>query len=191
MIPKDKGNMQVTQKGNFVGGHLIGGDQINNTIFEISPTHALGCLLERLEKEMASGSAAQGLIDELKRFSEPVETNPLGIVKKLENGNRSDLIDYAMQAKEQFAKKLAKNTFFESAQEIHALLLSKIYSIFTHQIAPAIKRGEDRAIIDGMVRCLIIEPIVADLQQTPFRYYDEHVHGMLYYLTGNCYINWT
>jgi len=37
---------------------------------------------------------------------------------------------------------------------------------------------------------MIIDPLVAELQKTSFRYYDVEVSGMLFYLTGNCYVRW-
>jgi len=191
------GEPHTTQCDNIAGGDVVGRDKHVNAqsthlhLPAPSSVGQLARLLERLTIEERQGNQAAGLIEELKRFCEPVEANPIGVEQKLLDGGRADLIEFALQAKEQFAKKLARNTFFESAQEIHALLLSKIYSVFWNEIIPQIRAGASRAIIDVLVRERIIDPIVGELQSTPFRYYDEHVHGMLYYLTGNCYVKWT
>jgi len=180
----------VTQSGNTAGGNIIGGNQTNLTLGTLSPTGVLSQLLDKLVKEQKADLRAQSIIEELKRFHEPQETVPIGLTTKLEKGGRNDLIPFATEAKERFAKKLAKETLFESAQEIHALVLSRIYSVFSTQISPLIKSGADRQAVDALIRVQIIEPIVSELQNTPFRYYDEHVYGMIYYLTGNCYVKW-
>jgi LmbE family N-acetylglucosaminyl deacetylase len=156
----------------------------------VSPTGALRGLLQRLQSEQMADERAKKIIDELKRFSEPQEEVPVGLDRKLKDGGRHDLVDFATRAKEHFAKNLAQNTFFESAQEIHALFLSRIYTVFSTEISPQIKAGASRAVVDALIRRLIIEPVVAELQLTPFRYYDDHIYGMLYYLTGNCYVKW-
>ena len=180
------------QSDNVAGGDIVGGHKVttNLNIGSPSPTGALRRLLEKLQHEQATDTRARKIIDELKRFDEPQDPVPLGLQQKLADGKRDDLVEFATKTKEQFVKKLAQNTFFESAQEIHALFLSRIYCIFNTQVLPQIKEGVDRQVIDALIRAHIIDPIVAELQETPFRYYDEHVHGMLYYLTGNCYVKW-
>ena len=182
----------VNQSGNTAGGDIVAGNLAKTVvnIGTISPTGVLTRLLDKLTQEQKADVQAKKIIDELKRFQEPQDPVPLGLDVKLTNGKRDDVIHFATQAKERFMKKLAQETLFESAQEIHALVLSRIYSIFWTQISPAIKTGASRVAVDALIRTQIIEPIVAELQNTPFRYYDEHVHGMLYYLTGNCYLRW-
>jgi hypothetical protein len=189
----DEPKNTVSQSGNLAGGHIVGGNLINETtvnIGTISPTGVLTRLLEKLVREQKADARAQKIIEELKRFQEPQEPVPIGLDTKLTNGNRADVIHFATQAKERFVKKLAQESLFESAQEIHALVLSRIYSVFCTQISPAIKSGTDRMVVDALVRAQIIEPIVMELQNTPFGYYDEHVFGMIFFLTGNCYLKW-
>jgi hypothetical protein len=182
----------VAQSENRAGGDVVGGNKntTNLAIGSVSPTDAITRLLERLIREQKADVQAQTIIDELKRFQVPQEPVPVGLEQKLKDGCREDIIHFATTAKQEFAKKLAKETLFESAQEIHALVLSRIYCMFSTQISPAIKTGADRLAVDALIRAQIIDPIVAELQNTPFRYYDEHVYGMIFYLTGNCYLKW-
>jgi len=53
----------------------------------------------------------------------PIET-------KLIEGNRGDLIDFAMETKERFAKQLVLHTHFESAQKIHLHLCHAFGAFF-------------------------------------------------------------
>ena len=179
------------QTRNRVGGDIVGRDKTSTVqIGSVPATFALRRLVEKLAEEQKNDIRAKEIIAELKRYQVPLDPVPISLEQKLKDGHREDIVIFATEAKEQFAKKLAKNTFFESAQEIHALLLSKIYCVFKAQVLPQIQQGADRLAVDRLVQTLIIDPIVVELQETPFRYYDEHVHGMLYYLTGNCYIVW-
>lgn len=182
--------LSVTQSNNTVGGDLVGGNKYE---FSFQPTSAIAAvriLLEKLQAEQKTDQRASAIIDDLRRFGEPIETEPIGLEKKLSDGGREYQIRFALEAKQQFVKKIAENTLFESAQEIHVLVLSKIYSVFSTEISNLISQGSSREIVDQAIRHLIIDPLVADLQITSFRYYDTEIFGMLYYLTGNCYINW-
>jgi hypothetical protein len=183
---------RTTQSNNVTGGDVVAGDKIQHSFTMSTPSPAGGLmhLLKRLQEEQRGDARAQEMIDELKRFTEPKERIPIGVEQKLTDGGRTDLIAFALQAKEDFAKKLAQNTFFESAQEIHALFLSRIYSVFSTRILPMIRDGAHPDVVNTLIQTWIIEPTVAELQQTPFRYYDDHVQGMLFYLTGNCHIVW-
>lgn len=180
----------VIQTGNKAARDVIGGDQWNVNLPAPSIA-ALTVLLEKLSKEQENDERAKEVIAELLRFQEPKEPTPIGLEKKLADGGRSHHIEFALEAKECFVKKLAKNTLFESAQEIHVFVLGRIYTVFRTHIATLISQGASLDVVDAAVRTLIIEPLVAELQETSFRYYDEEVYGMLFYLTGNCYIRWT
>lgn len=179
----------IRQEGNNAARDVIG--QKIELIYQAPAIDALTKLVESLRKEQKDDIKAYAVIEELQRYREPKEPIPIGLQKKLDDGGRQYQVEYAMEAKELFAKKLAENTFFESAQEIHALVLSKIHSEFNIHISKLIADGANIEEVNAVVQMRIIDPLVSDLQKTPFRYYAEVVYGMLYYLTGNCFIRWT
>lgn len=179
----------VTQSGNNASGDIIAGDQININF----PTPALSrltLLLQKFQAEQENDIQTKQVIDELLRYQEPRTPSPVGLEKKLEDGGRLYQVDYALEAKEAFVKKLARNTLFESAQEIHAMVLGKIHSVFRTQISSLISQNMPLDVVDKAIQLSIIDPLVTELQQTSFRYHDQEVWGMLYYLTWNCYIRW-
>src|SRR5262249_42754126 len=127
---------------------------------------------------------------ELQRYGEAKEDPLIPLEKKLVDGHREDLLEFAMETKERFTKELARHTHFLSAQKIHAHLLAKIWSVFSTRILPAIRSGQDRLAIERLIQSEIIDPTLADLRDNPFCYSDPDIQGMIYYLTGNCHITW-
>lgn len=183
----------IVQEGNKASGNIIGRDYINTNNFytqPATPSSLLLRLLEKLRAEIQLDSQTTCLINELQRYQEPKSKTTKTLATKLEEGNRKDLIEFATDAKETFTKKLTKFSLFESAQEIHALILARIHNIFNTQIRPLILVGADRIYIENSIQISIIDPIVLDLSTDPLRYYNTEAYGMLYFLTGNCHIDW-
>jgi hypothetical protein len=156
----------------------------------IAPSSRIAALLNRYHEEASSDHRTGEIIAELKRFTAPVVDDPLSLAEKLKAGNRADLVNFATETKEVFVKKLAKFTLFESAQAIHVHVLSRIYSVFETQILPMIRANAPRDKVELAIQHRIIEPVLADLQENPFGYSHLEIHGMVYYLTGNCKIVW-
>ncbi len=188
----------VLQHGNVAQGNIVGRDAIthveNVNYFEASksasPSSRLYGLLKKLEHEVAENAVVETILEELTRYREPKTKATKTLEEKLLEGGRADLVPYAIEAKESFTKKLTKYGFYESAQDIHAMILAKIVNAFNHRIKPLILAKAKRNDIEAEIHTSIIEPIVTDLSIPPLRYYDTEAYGMLYFLTGNCHIEW-
>ena len=111
---------------------------------------------------------------------------------KLTESGQSHLLYDALEAKERFAKRLKKTAFNPSLQEIYAHILGEIHSTFNLQIKPEISTAHKPGIIDNEIFKLAssIKVQIADSPADLGLDLTEVV-GMLYYLTGNCYIDWT
>lgn len=187
-------SVAITQRGNTAGHDIVGRDKNTTHIYQSvtpSPSAVLLDLLRRLKEEIGNDSKVETMLEELKRYHEPISKVTRTLEEKLTDGARSDSIGTALEAKEMFAKKLARFSLFQSAQEIHALVLARIWSLFRHQIHPLIVRGVAREHVESTIQNVIIQPLVAELYVAPLRYCDPEIYGMLYFLTGNCHIEWS
>ena len=188
-------NREVSQSNNEVEGDLAG-NNINKQTYNfgsssIGGKSQLEKLYDRLEKERQSSQVFSEIIDELLHFKSNVdETDFIGLEKKLENGNRINYLNFAEKAKEKFAKKLLLNEHSETAQQIYAFLLAKVYSSFELNIAPRIKENHPEIFINELVKQFIVNPLEEILGENLLRIYDDEINGMIFFLTGNCHIKW-
>lgn len=180
----------VEQSNNHAGGDVVAGNKTINQFGTPPPSSHLVWLLEQYQVEVENNVHTHEKLRELQRFGIAKEEPLIPLETKLIEGKRGDLIEFAMEAKEQFTKELARHTHFPSAQKIHAHLLSKIWSVFSTRILPAIRSGQERLAVERLIQTEIIDPTLAELRSNPFAYSDTEVQGMIYYLTGNCHIRW-
>jgi hypothetical protein len=182
---------RVNQRDNTAQGDIVGRDKIQNvTIGAPTRSSHIALLLSKLREEQSQKRETATTIPELRQFEQSREEPLVPLETKLREGHREDLLDFALEMKERFVKQLARNTLFESAQKIHYHFLERICSVFQTRIMPAIREKQPRLAIERLIQTEITDPILADLDDNPFLYSDRDVQGMLYYLTGNCYIRW-
>lgn len=187
---------KVNQEG-LVAGRDIAGRDINNTynlhaapIFHEDST--LKALLIEHEKEKKNDPAYRKFSDELNKFfSKSLRKNPRNLEEKLRDGGRDYLIESAMESKEKVTKKIKKYSYFKSAQEIYTYLLTNIRTAFLHEVQSKIK-SDDFLLhqIDDIVSNKIIGPFLHNLNGSSLGIDKNELYGLLYFLTGNCYIEW-
>lgn len=194
MTADDSSQQLLQQNNNQALGDIVGGNKSEitnvNQFGTPAPSSRLAQLLDRYRHELKNDERTSEKLEELQRYGEAKENPLIPIETKLKEGQRGDLIDFALETKECFAKQLARHTHFESAQKIHLHLLAHIWSVFQTRILPEIQAGQSRLAIERLIQSEIIDPTLADLRDNPFDYSDREVQGMLYYLTGNCHIRW-
>ncbi len=147
---------------------------------------------QKFEKDQEENTDFRGTIERLEHYKNSIDTTIIGLEKKLENGQRQEFYDFALRAKESFAKKIAEHTFSENAQQIYALLLGEVYVGFNNHVYPHILEGKDIASINAIVELSIVNHIENLLGEDAdvLEIYKEEINGMLYFLTGNCHIKW-
>jgi hypothetical protein len=170
-------------------GDVAGRDVITN-IFSgsTSPiTHLLSKLAEGEDEE------TRGFINRLKHFvSESSNENNkiIGLKTKLMNGGAEDYyILYATELKEEFAKLLEINSTSLHTQEVYVHLMSSIRSKFAHHIRPVLSHAPCPEILD-LLHEKVIMPTLAMVTPNPLQMNEETISGMLFYLTGNCHLEW-
>jgi len=147
-------------------------------------------LLEQFEEELKSDPKLSVFIEELDYYNKPFEGDVLGLEKKLTDGNLKEHIRFGLRAKERFYKKLFKFQYSEFAQRINLHLLSWVEKSFELQIYPKIVSGCSPEEACALVDSIIVNPLLAELENVALGYTSTELSGMLYYLTGNCHLKW-
>jgi hypothetical protein len=190
----EQGN-NVNQENNEVLGDQAGRDIIK-PVYNIGASSFGGIaqlerLYKRLQDERKNDITINDIIEELKHFkSQANSAEILELEVKLNNGNRVDLLDFALAVKEKFTMKLLRNEHSESAQEIFAVLLGKVWTSFQINVYPKIKEGHPNEFINSLIQEHIVKPLEEILGENLLKLYDQEIHGMIYFLTGNCHLKW-
>lgn len=150
---------------------------------------------EKLNAEVASDEKYEGIMDALKHYL--TKLDGVDMPTKLQDGGFTEReILNATRRKQQYAKKLEKSKFYESAQWINSQLFAKIKINFeTYVEIPLINNGASKDEILQAVVQHVVGPVLALINEegehdTILNYDAEDVYGMIYYLTGKCHINW-
>lgn len=176
------------------GGDFAGRDMYKNTYSRSAVSVGkLRKLFEQFEKEKQSDSNMKFIAEELQHLMTPREGEiVIGLEKKLEAAQKpQETIDLARECKEQYAKKLYKQQFYDSFQKINLILLSTARTQFVNYVYPLIKDGRS----DMEVAWALDEHVIKNLQSMldvddSLVFSPNDVWGILYFLTGNCYIKW-
>jgi hypothetical protein len=176
-----------------IGGNVIGRDDnsfnINNS-YERSAY--LQDLYEKFLKEKTENQELHEFCEELDYLNSIIDKEVIGLEQKLKDGRREYLIDYAKDVKERFHKKLIQTTQYSSvAQDINIYLLTKVRRGFMMEIYKLICDNEPQEKIHLLITERIINPVKTDLGINLFRYTEDDIMGMIFFLTGNCHIKWS
>ena len=152
-------------------------------------------LFMRLKKEAEENRQIDILRDEIERYQTQLPGTK-GLEEKLTDGgfSRTD-IEEALLDKQYFFKKATKYQYYESAQLINSFLYAKVKNLFNIHIKPMIERSAPLAAIQATVYEQVIQPVMQEIEaegadDTCLCYTEDDIFGILYYLTGNCHINW-
>lgn len=167
----------------------------NSYYYGDTDTSRMAADFEKLREEIMKG-VKQEVVDELKYYLTELPGNrPVEV--KLADGHFSEAdIDDAVWQKDMYARRAEQYQYYPSAQQIIFALFSNIKNEFKASIYPMIVRGEQLTDVMLAVRSNIVKPIMATLEKMGsrdeyLRLSEDHIYGMIYYLTGMCHLNWT
>jgi len=149
---------------------------------------------QRLIEEVEQKVRAE-IIDELLYYTTKKD-GTLGMERKLiDGGFRQDLIMEALRQKEFYAKKSMRYDCYPSAQHIFLLLFARIKNEFNTSIYPLIVAETPVNTVMEQLRSKIVVPIMEMLDahgahDQYLNFTEDHIYGMIYYLTGMCHLNW-
>lgn len=149
---------------------------------------------EKLNKEVASDERYEGIMESLKYYL--TSRDGIDMPTKLQDGGfKENEIIEATRKKEKYAKRLELNKFFESAQWIDSQLFGKIKMDFEAFVLPLVNAGATKDEILKEVVLKVVQPVL-DLiniegeNDEVLNYNADDIFGMVYYLTGQCHLNW-
>lgn len=183
---------------NLNAANIAGRDlQIQNHIYNISTPQnhfvdsKLKELLQAHENEKQNDPCYRKFSEELNNFFKTSLQNQRSLDQKLTAANRQHLIELASELKDSVTKKIERHAFFKSAQDIYTYLLTQIRTTFTHEVQSKIKSGKFEAYaIDEIINNDIITPLLLNLNGSSLHIDKSELYGLLYFLTGNCYVEW-
>lgn len=169
--------------------------QVNNYYQNPTAESRLARWFRKLKEEFLKDIKLQKKLDDIKRYRTKLP-HTIGLEQKLIDGGFSkSAIDSARRKKQYYAKKATKYQYYESAQRIDSYLFAIVCNRFESYIAPMIAESRPLKEINRAVYEQVILPVMQELNENGacdecLCYTEDDIFGMLYYLTGNCHINW-
>lgn len=156
------------------------------------PSLYLRELYLKFEEEKKQNEELAAICEEFDYFNSKVDGDVLGLDAKLIEGKRESILLYALDVKEKFHKKLLKTSQYSAvAQDINVYILSKVRRSFMTEIYSLICENESQEKINLLITERIINPVKAELGINLFKYNEDDIMGMIFFLTGNCHLKWT
>ena len=181
----------ITLTNSSVGGDVIGGDKNLYSFYNDSRSTYLQNLYDKFQLEKAQNQELVEFCEELNYLSSILNEDVIGLEAKLKAGNREKLIHYATDVKEKFHKKLMRTSQYSLvAQDVNVYLLTKVRRGFMMEVYSLICNNEPEDKINIFITERIINPVKADLGINLFKYDEDDIMGMIFFLTGNCHIKW-
>lgn len=180
----------VTQRDNSVAGDQAGGDITKAIMILPTPPSAITELNEQYLAENASERNLQTLIDELNHFSVSLPYAKKDLSTKLTEGSRLQEVPAALFLKEKITKRILVLSKSAYAQQILAFALGKLKQSYLHKVYPAIIAGETQTKVNVLIYDEVLTPVFRFLEINPLNLSDDDLKAMMYFLSGNCHIDW-
>ena len=202
--------MDLTIKGNPVTGNKYNDVRVGQTgsynpaakdvyHYHLAPDPAesrLSAWFRKLAEEFRNDEKLRRKLDDIKRYKTVLDKTR-GLDRKLEDGGFApDSIATARRKKQYYVKKATKYQYYESAQRIDSYLYAKVCNRFDSYVFPLIRAQHPLDEVRTAVYEQVVIPILEEINEqgsadTCLCYTEDDIFGILYYLTGNCHINWT
>ena len=178
-----------------VGSYNPAAREVN--IFQTSqtPQSRLVSWFAKLQEDFKNDVRLQKKMDDIMRYRTKLPRT-IGLERKLQDGGfPKSAIDKARRQKQSYAKKATKFQYFEMATTIDNYLFAIVSDHFDREVLPLIEDEKPLREINQAVYNKVVLPVMEELNtvgdgDTCLCYTLDDIFGMLYYLTGNCHINW-
>lgn len=168
-------------------GPFAGRDMINQNILP-KPTQ-MDLLVDVYKSEVENGTEVESLIDELMHYNTQ-KYEIRNLETKLTEVNLEELVKEAEELKQLISMLILKNQNYRSAQKIITLLLDEVATIFNSKIKPCINCDTTKLVAEQLISQHLESGIKEHLGQNVLDIYNRQIKGMLYFLTGNCHLEW-
>lgn len=174
-------------RGSNFYGPFAARDMINQNILP-KPTQ-MDLLIDVYKEEVKNGAEVESLIDELMHYNSH-KHEIRNLETKLTEANLSELVKEAEELKQLISMLILKNQNYKSAQKIITLLLDEVASIFNSKIKPHITCEITKSAAESLIAEHLETEVRKHLGENVLDIYNRQIKGMLYFLTGNCHLEW-
>jgi hypothetical protein len=168
------------------GGDVVGRDKITNIL--PTPTQ-MDLLSQKYVEEKSNQQVTYVIIDELTHYSNE-NYDIRDLTEKLEDAGFGYLVDVGEELKEEVSKLIIRNQHYNSAQKIITYLLAEVESIFNANIKNRLLDVREEAALKLLFRTHLEKEIQAHLGDNVLEIFNRQINGMVYFLTGNCHLEW-
>jgi hypothetical protein len=168
------------------GGDVVGRDKITNIL--PAPTQ-MDLLSQKYVEEKSNQQVTYVIIDELTHYSNE-NYDIRDLTEKLEDAGFGYLVDVGEELKEEVSKLIIRNQHYKSAQKIITYLLAEVESIFNANIKKNLLDVKEEAALKLLFRAHLEKEIQAHLGDNVLEIFNRQINGMVYFLTGNCHLEW-
>lgn len=168
------------------GGDVIGRDKITNIL--PAPTQ-MDLLSQKYVEEKSKQQVTYVIIDELTHYSNK-KYDIRDLTEKLEDAGFGYLIEVGEELKEEVSKLIIRNQHYKSAQKIITYLLAEVESIFNANIKSKLLDVREETALKLLFRTYLEKEIQVHLGDNVLEIFNRQVNGMVYFLTGNCHLEW-
>lgn len=181
--------MKVLSRINKVvaGGDVVGGDKIINN--NLPSPRQLDLLSDNFKKELANNITTAIVIDELHHYRNQ-KSEVRNLSQKLSEAGFDYLLEEGEYLKEVVAKLIIKYQHYKSAQKIITFLLADVESIFNTKIKPKLNSVDSEAQLRNIFREHLEKEIQEKLGDNVLEIFNRQINGMVFFLTGNCHLEW-
>lgn len=190
-----KGNRYEDVRMEQVGSYNPAAKKVIVNQTSIAPQSRLASWFARLQEDFKNDVRLQKKMDDIMRYRTKLR-HTIGLEQKLlDGGFPKKAIDKARRQKQSYAKKATKYQYYEMANKIDNYLFAIVSDHFDREVLPLIEDEKPLREINQAVYDKVVVPVMEELNtvgvsDTCLCYTLDDVFGMLYYLTGNCHINW-
>lgn len=148
--------------------------------------------MEEFEKEInEENTAILDFIEKIQHYTTNVDVNVVGLHEKLRRAGFEKQYTRVNYLKEKYTKEFTEKELSKATQKIHAHILAEIWKLFLLHVNPAIDEGYSKIQISTIMHEKVIKPVEDMLsKKNVLNIGPDDIIGMIYFLTGNCHINW-
>lgn len=185
-------DQNITNKENAIENQLNIGE--NQGAIYLTKQTRFAKRFQKLNNEVKSNDRYEGIMESLKFYL--TSRDGIDMPTKLKDGGfKSNEIIEATMKKQNYAKRLELNKYYESAQWIDSQLFAKIKMDFEAFVMPLINAEASKDVVLREVVLKVVQPVldlinVEGENDEVLNYNADDVFGMIYYLTGQCHLNW-
>lgn len=187
----------VTQREISAQGPVVGGSYHHHETHNhyASPHQTTNPILVSLYQKYAEDPClvdqATEIVEELSAYftSNDVQKTFKDLAEKLTDGSRESYIKEATWQKQLFRRKIERYRHSQTAQLIFAYLLGLAKAYFQSKVHHKLGSVTDEE-IDQLLLEDIVERISKQIPGSEPLITHETIFGMLYFLTGNCFLKW-